>query len=177
MSGKIKLLNVINSKATAIPKSNGALIIVIKLIPDARIAFISLSSDNLPNVISVDNRTAIGTDNAIIHARLRKRYSNIVSTSRPLPRNRSTARSKKFMNKRKVIINREKKKGSIISRIKYLDSSNMVKITIFPIDLMIQKENSFRLNLFNTANKYFNFPSFKSTYVELKLYGGCSSAG
>ena len=81
------------------------------------------------------------------------------------------------MNKRKVIINREKKKGSIISRIKYLDSSNMVKITIFPIDLMIQKENSFRLNLFNTANKYFNFPSFKSTYVELKLHGGCSSAG
>tara|TARA_Y100000746_G_C15161721_1_gene309437 strand:+ start:37 stop:570 length:534 start_codon:yes stop_codon:yes gene_type:complete len=177
MSGKIKLLNVINSKATVIPKSNGALIIVIKLIPEARIAFISLSSDNLPNVISVDNRTAIGTDNAIIQARLRKRYSNIVSISRPLPRNRSTARSKKFMNKRKVIINREKKKGSIISRIKYLDSSNMVKITIFPIDLMIQKENSFRLNLFNTANKYFNFPSFKSTYVELKLYGGCSSAG
>ena len=167
----------INSKATVIPKSNGALIIVIKLIPEARIAFISLSSDNLPNVISVDNRTAIGTDNAIIQARLRKRYSNIVSTSRPLPRNRSTARSKKFMNKRKVIINREKKKGSIISRIKYLDSSNMVKITIFPIDLMIQKENSFRLNLFNTANKYFNFPRFKSTYVELKLYGGCSSAG
>ena len=177
MSGRIKLLNVINSKATVIPKSNGALIIVIKLIPEARIAFISLSSDNLPNVISVDNRTAIGTDNAIIQARLRKRYSNIVSISRPLPRNRSTARSKKFMNKRKVIINREKKKGSIISRIKYLDSSNMVKITIFPIDLMIQKENSFRLNLFNTANKYFNFPSFKSTYVELKLYGGCSSAG
>ena len=159
MSGKIKLLNVINSKATVIPKSNGALIILIKLIPDARNAFISLSSDNLPNVISVDNRTAIGTDNAIIQARLRKRYSNIVSTSRPLPRNRSTARSKKFMNKRKVIINREKKKGSIISRIKYLDSSNMVKITIFPIDLMIQKENSFRLNLFNTSNKYYNFPA------------------
>ena len=133
MSGKIKLLNVINSKATVIPKSNGALIIVIKLIPEARIAFISLSSDNLPNVISVDNKTAIGTDNAMIQARFRKRYSNIVSTSRPLPRNRSTARSKKLINRRKVIIKSEKKKGSIISRIKYLDNSSMVKITIFQL--------------------------------------------
>ncbi len=121
----------INSKATVIPKSNGALIIVIKLIPEARIAFISLSSDNLPNVMSVDNKTAIGTDNAMIQARFRKRYSKIVSTSRPLPRKRSTARSKKFINKRKVIINNEKKKGSIISRIKYLDNNNIVKITIF----------------------------------------------
>ena len=133
MSGKIKLLNVINSKATVIPKSSGALIIVIKLIPDARIAFISLSSDSLPNVMSVDNRTAIGTDNAIIQARLRKRYSNIVSTSRPLPRNRSTARSKKLINRRKVIIKSEKKKGSIISRIKYLDNSSMVKITVLQL--------------------------------------------
>ena len=129
----MKLLNVINSKATVIPKSNGALIIVIKLIPEARIAFISLSSDNLPNVISVDNKTAIGTDNAMIQARFRKRYSNIVSNSRPLPRNRSTARSKKLINRRKVIIKSEKKKGSIISRIKYLDNSNMVKITIFQL--------------------------------------------
>ena len=133
MSGKIKLLNVINSKATVIPKSNGALIIVIKLIPEARIAFISLSSDNLPNVISVDNKTAIGTDNAMIQARFRKRYSNIVSTSRPLPKNRSTARSKKLINRRKVIIKSENKKGSIISRIKYLDKSSMVKITIFQL--------------------------------------------
>ena len=133
MSGKIKLLNVINNKATIIPKSNGDLIIVIKLIPDARIAFISLSSDNLPNVMSVDNKTAIGTDNAMIQARFRKRYSKIVSTSRPLPRKRSTARSKKLINRRKVIIKSEKKKGSIISRIKYLDNSSMVKITIFQL--------------------------------------------
>ena len=123
----------INSKATVAPKSNGALIIVIKLIPEARIAFISLSSDNLPKVISVDSKTAIGTDNAMIQARFRKRYSNIVSTSRPLPRNRSTARSKKLINRRKVIIKSEKKKGSIISRIKYLDNSSMVKITIFQL--------------------------------------------
>ena len=133
MSGKIKLLNVINSKATVIPKSNGALIIVIKLIPEARIAFISLSSDNLPKVISVDNKTAIGTDRAMIHARLRKRYSNIVSTSMPLPRNRSTARSKKLINRRKVIIKSEKRKGNIISLIKYLDNSSMVKITVFQL--------------------------------------------
>ena len=133
MSGKIKLLNVINSKATVIPNSNGALIIVIKLIPEARIAFISLSSDNLPKVISVDNKTAIGTDRAMIHARLRKRYSNIVSTSMPLPMNRSTARSKKLINRRKVIIKSEKRKGSIISLIKYLDNSSMVKITVFQL--------------------------------------------
>ena len=133
MSGKIKLLNVIKSKAIVIPKSNGALIIVIKLIPEARIAFISLSSDNLPKVISVDNKTAIGTDRAMIHARLRKRYSNIVSTSMPLPRNRSTARSKKLINRRKVIIKSEKRKGSIISLIKYLDNSSMVKITVLQL--------------------------------------------
>ena len=113
-----------------IPKSNGALINERKLIPDARIAFISLSSDNLPNVIRVDSRTAIGTDKAMIQARLRNRYSNMVKISKPLPRNRSTARSKKFMNKRKVIINKENKKGRIISRRKYLDSSSIFKITI-----------------------------------------------
>ena len=133
LSTIIKLLNVINSKATVTPKSNGALIIVIKLIPEARIAFISLSSDNLPKVISVDNKTAIGTDRAMIHARLRKRYSNIVSTSMPLPRNRSTARSKKLINRRKVIIKSEKRKGNIISLIKYLDNSSIVKITVFQL--------------------------------------------
>ena len=130
ISGKMKLLNVINSPAMVIPKSNGALINERKLIPDARIAFISLSSDNLPNVIRVDSRTAIGTDKAMIQARLRNRYSNMVKISKPLPRNRSTARSKKFMNKRKVIINKENKKGRIISRRKYLDSSSIFKITI-----------------------------------------------
>jgi hypothetical protein len=98
--------------------------------PDARMAFISLSSDNRPNVISVDSSTAIGTDNAIIQARFRNKYSKIVKTSKPLPRKRSTALSKKLMNKRKVIINKEKKKGKIISRIKYLDNSLIVKITI-----------------------------------------------
>ena len=39
--------------------------------PDARIAFISLSSDNLPKVIKVDNKTAIGTDKAMIQARFK----------------------------------------------------------------------------------------------------------
>ena len=112
------------------PKSKGALINDRKLIPDARIAFISLSSDNRPNVIRVDNRTAIGTDKAMIHARLRNKYSNMVKISKPLPRNRSTARIKNFMNKRKVIINKENKNGKIISRIKYLDNSNIPKITI-----------------------------------------------
>jgi len=130
MCGRIKLLNDINNMAITIPNNSGALIMDRKPMPDARMAFISLSSDNRPNVMRVDSSTAIGTDNAIIQARFRNKYSRIVKTSSPLPRKRSTALSKKLMNRRKVIINREKKKGKIISRIKYLDNSLIVKITI-----------------------------------------------
>ena len=112
--------------AMVIPNMSGARIIVEKLIPEALIALISLSSDNLPNAISVARSTAIGTDNAIIHARFRKRYSKIVNTSIPLPRNRSIALNKKFMNNKNVIIKREKIKGKIISLIKYLDISLII---------------------------------------------------
>ena len=65
-------------------------------IPDARIALISLSSDNRPNVINVASNTAIGTERANIHARFKNKYSRIVKKSNPFPRNLSIARSKKF---------------------------------------------------------------------------------
>ena len=96
-----------------------------KLIPEERIAFISLSSESLPNIIKLDKRIAIGTDRAIIHARFRKRYSKIVIKSSPLPRNLSIALSRKLMNKMKVIISNEKMKGKIISRSKYFDNNFM----------------------------------------------------
>ena len=119
-----------NRVATVMPKIIGALIIERKLMPDARIAFISLSSDNLPKVIKVDNKTAIGTDKAMIQARFKNRYSKIVRTSNPLPRKRSIALKRKFIKRRKVIINNEKKKGIIISRMKYLEIRRIGKITI-----------------------------------------------
>ena len=137
ISGNTKLLNIIKNIAMVIPNSIGALIMDKKLIPEARMALISLSSESLPNVISVASKTAIGTDKAIIHARFKNKYSKIVITSRPLPRNLSIALSKKFINKRKVIINNEKKKGKIISRIKYLDNRLMVKITVIGLIFLV----------------------------------------
>ena len=170
-------MKTIRSVATVIPNIIGAFNIERKLMPEARMAFISLSSDNRPNVIRVDNNTAIGTDRAIIHARFKKRYSKIVKISNPLPRNLSIARNRKFIKRRKVIINNEKKKGMIISRMKYLERRNILKITINVILYINQIENCLGLNFFKTLKKYFNFRRFKSTYVELKLYGGCSSVG
>tara|TARA_Y100000741_G_scaffold100359_1_gene74524 strand:+ start:436 stop:831 length:396 start_codon:yes stop_codon:yes gene_type:complete len=126
-----------NNTATVIPKSKGALIIERKLTPDALIALISLSSDNLPKVISVARSTAIGTDNAIIQARFKNKYSNIVMTSKPLPRKRSIALSKKLMKRRKVIINSEKKNGRSISLMKYLERRLIPKITIILINFLI----------------------------------------
>ena len=173
----MKLLKITRRAAIVIPNIIGAFNIERKLIPEARMAFISLSSDNRPNVIRVDNNTAIGTDKAIIQARFKNRYSKIVRISNPLPRNRSIARSRKFIKRRKVIINNEKKKGIIISRIKYLEIRSIFKITNNVIIFMNQIENCLGLNFFKTVKNYFKFRRFKSTYVELKLYGGCSSAG
>ena len=78
-----------------------------RLIPDARIAFISLSSDSLPKVIRVASKTAIGTESAKIQARFKNKYSSMINKSSPLPKNLSIALSKKFTNRMKVIINRE----------------------------------------------------------------------
>ena len=66
-----------------------------------------------------------------VNTKLRNKYSRMVSTSNPLPKKRSIARSRKLMNNRKVIINSEKIKGNTISRTKYLDRSRIVKITIY----------------------------------------------
>ena len=106
-----------------VPNIIGAFIIVKKPIPDAFIAFISLSSESLPKVIKVASNTAIGTESANIQARFKERYSNITIKSNPLPRNLSIALNKKFTNRINVIIKREKIKGRISSFIKYLYSS------------------------------------------------------
>jgi hypothetical protein len=117
--------------AIIVPNNMGARMMDRNPIPEARIALISLSSDKRPKAIRVESRTAIGTDKAMIQAKLRNKYSRIVSTSNPLPKKRSIARSRKLMNNRKVIINSEKIKGNTISRTKYLDRSRIVKITIY----------------------------------------------
>ena len=105
------------------PNKIGARIIVRKPMPEALIAFISLSSDSLPKVINVASKTAMGTERANIHARFKNRYSRIVNKSKPFPRNLSIALSKKFTNNTKVIIKREKMNGKISSFKKYLYKS------------------------------------------------------
>ena len=93
------------------PNKIGARIIVKNPIPDALIAFISLSSDSRPKVIKVASKPAIGTERAKIQARFKNKYSKIVSMSKPFPKNLSIALSKKFTNKINVIINNEIKNG------------------------------------------------------------------
>ena len=136
ISGRIKLLNMTSKRATAVPNKIGDLIIDVKLIPEALMAFISLSSERRPKVINVASNTAIGTDKAIIQARFKNKYSKIVNTSKPFPRKRSIARSKKLMNKRNVIMKREKKNGGSISLMKYLERRLMPKITVLQINLL-----------------------------------------
>ena len=121
-----------------VPNTIGARIIVRNPIPDARIALISLSSDNLPKVINVASKTAIGTESANIQARFRNKYSSIVIRSRPLQRNLSIARSKKFTKRIKVIIKREKMNGSTSSFKKYLYKSPMPEVTYLIIIISIE---------------------------------------
>ncbi len=120
------------------PKKMGARIIVKNPIPDALIAFISLSSESRPNVIKVASRTAIGTERAKIHARFKNKYSRIVKMSKPFPKNLSIALSKKFTNKINVIIKREKIKGKISSFKKYLYKSLTLEITNVNINISIE---------------------------------------
>tara|TARA_B100000073_G_C23579731_1_gene511723 strand:+ start:306 stop:728 length:423 start_codon:yes stop_codon:yes gene_type:complete len=137
ISGRIILLNIINNMAINIPNITGARKIVENPIPVDLIAFISLSSDNFPKVVKVANKTAIGTERATIQAKLRNRYSKIVIISNPLPRNLSIALRRKFINNKKVIINKEIKKGTVISRRKYLSMSRISKITILVLTIII----------------------------------------
>ena len=120
------------------PNKIGARIIVKNPIPDALIAFISLSSESRPKVIKVASKTAIGTERANIHARFKNKYSKIVNMSKPFPRNLSIALSKKFTNKMKVIIKREKIKGRISSFKKYLYKSLMLEVTNMKINISIE---------------------------------------
>ena len=127
---------------TIAPKTMGARIIVRNPIPDARIALISLSSDNRPNVINVARSTDIGTERANIHARFKNKYSRIVIKSNPFPRNLSIARSKKFTKSINVIIKREKINGRISSFKKYLYKSLTLEVTyliiINSIDFLLE---------------------------------------
>ena len=120
------------------PNKIGARIIVMNPIPDALIAFISLSSESRPKVIKVASKTAIGTESAKIQARFKNKYSKIVSMSRPFPRNLSIALSKKFTNKMKVIIKREKIKGRISSFKKYVYKSLILEVTNMNINISIE---------------------------------------
>ena len=116
-------------------------------IPDARIALISLSSDNRPNVINVASNTAIGTERANIHARFKNKYSRIVKKSNPFPRNLSIARSKKFTKSINVIIKRENMNGRINSFKKYLYKSLTLEVTYLIIINSI--EFLLEINLFD----------------------------
>tara|TARA_B100000683_G_scaffold154439_1_gene149283 strand:+ start:229 stop:582 length:354 start_codon:yes stop_codon:yes gene_type:complete len=104
--------------------------IEIKLTPEDLRALISLSSESLPNVVNVASNIAIGIERAIIHAKLRNKYSIIIDISSPFPKNRSTALNKKFTNKINVIINNEIKNGEEISRKRYFVIS---RIKVFDI--------------------------------------------
>ena len=121
-----------------VPKKIGARIMVRNPIPDARIAFISLSSDNLPKVINVARSTAIGTESASIHARFKNKYSRIVRISKPFPRNLSIALSKKLTKSIKVIIKRENINGRISSFKKYLYKSLTLEVTYLIIIISIE---------------------------------------
>ena len=135
-----------SSKVIIIPNKIGARIIVINPMPDARIAFISLSSDNLPKVIRVASKTAIGTDSAKIQARLKNKYSSIVNRFNPFPKNLSIALSKKLTKRTKVIINSEKINGGTSSFKKYLYKSLTPKVTYLIIIISI--EILLEINLF-----------------------------
>ena len=121
-----------------VPNKIGARIIVKNPIPDALKAFISLSSDKRPNVINVASRTAIGTERAKIHARFKNKYSKIVIMSKPFPKNLSIALSKKFTNRMKVIIKREKMNGRISSFKKYLYTSLTLEVTNVNVNISIE---------------------------------------
>ena len=120
------------------PNMSGARIIVEKLIPEALIALISLSSDSLPKVISVASSTAIGTERANIQARFKNKYSSIMIRSNPFPRNLSMALSKKFTKSIKVIIKRENMNGSRSSFKKYLYNSLTLEVTYLIVIISIE---------------------------------------
>ena len=70
--------------------------------------------------------------------RFRSKYSRIVNMSKPFPRNLSIALSKKFTNKMKVIIKREKIKGRISSFKKYLYKSLTLEVTNVNVNISIE---------------------------------------
>jgi|TARA_B100001964_G_C14044727_1_gene514249 hypothetical protein len=94
----------------------------------------------------------MGTDKAKIHARFKKRYSNMVKISSPFPKNRSTALRRKLTKRMKVIIPKEKINGSTSSLIKYLDKSRMAEITKIDVEISI-------VYSFYYSCSFYNFPA------------------
>jgi hypothetical protein len=92
---------------TMTPNRIAGLMIFKKLIPEDRIAFISLSSLILPKVMRAVIRTAMGTASETIHAKLKNRYSKMVDRSIPLPKKRSTALNRKLVNNIKIMMTSE----------------------------------------------------------------------
>ena len=81
------------------------------LIPDALKPVISLSDDNLPKVIIVATRTAIGAASDIIDAELNTKNFKIVEKGRSLPKKRSKCLTKNWVNSTKIKINRDNRNG------------------------------------------------------------------
>ena len=77
----MKLLKRMRAVPTRIPKITAGRTIVNELIPDARNAMISLSSDIRPKDMRAAIRTAIGTASEIIQARFNTKYSRMVKIS------------------------------------------------------------------------------------------------
>ena len=172
MSGWIKLLKSTRAVPTNIPKKTAGRIIVNELIPDARMAVISLSSDILPKDMRVAMRIAIGTASETIHARFKTRYSRMVKKSSPFPRNLSNALRKKLVNRTKIMMSKEKINGENSSFWTYLFKRRMKEI---------------RYNLDSGIRNFFfalpdskitsNFRRFSHVVNWLMPNGGCSSAG
>jgi hypothetical protein len=80
-------------------------------IPDALIAVISLSADNLPNVINTVINIAIGVANETIHAELYIKNFNTVAIDKPFPKNLSIFFKIKLDNNTKINMNKELRKG------------------------------------------------------------------
>tara|TARA_B100000315_G_scaffold58870_1_gene53401 strand:+ start:471 stop:761 length:291 start_codon:yes stop_codon:yes gene_type:complete len=82
--------------------------------------------------MSVAIRTAMGTASEIIHAKFNTRYSNMVGRSNPFPRNRSKARRKKFVNRMKTMMSKEKMNGKNSSFWMYLFRRRIEEISKKP---------------------------------------------
>lgn len=120
------LLNHIKAPATSVDTTKTGGRIWNKLIPLALMAVISLSADRRPKAMSVAQRTAIGTDRAIIQAKFKNMNSTITLKAKPLLSNFPSSLNSKFRINNKLITANPKRKGPKCSRIVYLDNINVI---------------------------------------------------